>query len=95
MVALGFWRLTSLWVKDFIPQFLFFPLGKMRSSCKQGCQGSYKVWAKDQKLLRFVSLATAIKDNIESVLIFGDRKLVTYLDQKYFPTSVFIRAALP
>ena len=53
------------------------------------------MWAKDQKLLRFVSLATAIKDNIESVLIFGDRKLVTYLDQKYFPTSVFIRASLP
>lgn len=77
------------------PNFFFFPLGKMKSSCKQGCQGSYEVRAKDQKLLSFVSLATTIKDNIESVLIFGDRKLVTYLDQKYFPTSVFIKVSLP
>lgn len=60
--------------------------GKMKSSCKQGCQGSYEVWAKDQELLGLFHLATTIKDNIESVLIFGDRKLVTYLDQKYFLT---------
>lgn len=86
VVALRFWRRTSLWVKDFIPQFLFFPLGKMRSSCKQGCQGGYEVWAQDQKLSRFVSVATTIKYNIESVLTFGDREMVTYLDQKYFPT---------
>lgn len=44
------------------------------------------MWAQDQKLSGFVSLATAIKDNIESALTFGDRQLVTYLDQKYFPT---------
>ena len=58
----------------------------MRSSCKQGCQGGYEVWAQDQKLSRFVSVATTIKYNIESVLTFGDREMVTYLDQKYFPT---------
>lgn len=53
------------------------------------------VWAKDQKLLRSVSLATTTKGNIESALIFADRKLATYLDEKYFLTSVFIRASLP
>lgn len=53
------------------------------------------MWAKAQKPLRFVSAATATKGKTVSVLMLGDRKLVTCLGPKYLPTTVFIRAAVP
>lgn len=55
------------------------------------------MWTKDQKLLRFISLSTATKDNIASAFTFRDGKLGDYLVPKYFSTAVWnacVRARL-